>query len=107
MENFSVEFDCRTVSLGKPQSFLIQRLQERLSPSVLKGPSAAFAATEDTSFLRAMRALFSALLRYQVAVKARRLARRGSLVFADRWPTTKLVKWTVSRLPCPLEDLKR
>ena len=34
VENFSVEFDCRTVSLGKPQSFLIQRLQERLSPSV-------------------------------------------------------------------------
>ena len=39
-----------------------------------------------------MRALFLALLRYQVAVKARRLARRGSLVLADRWPTTQVGK---------------
>lgn len=85
-ESFGSFITTFVFSLGKPQGSFLEKVRSAISTNN-SGKDYRLEEAKEFSFGRALASLVLALIRLRVALKARKKADKGNIIFVDRWPT--------------------
>ena len=96
---YSPFLNCKTYTLGKPQSILMEKIRLFFEKkSYIKSSKHELNSKKETSIIKAFLAIILAILRFRIAKKAINDAKNGNLVLVDRWPTKSLGKMDSAKI---------
>jgi thymidylate kinase len=96
---FSSFLSCKKYTLGKPQGLLTEKIRlffERKPSKIIANQN--LESKKETTLIKAVLAIYLAMLRFNMAKKALKKSKNGNLVLVDRWPTMSIGKMDSAKI---------